>query len=639
VSLWHETLIIDGAKADPDIIDAIPKGGAILRSTMEGAESLELTVSDPDMKFLRSGALTRKGKPSTRQQDLKLAAWQRFAAMRLNLDGVWFRFAGAQGNYDAQPWSITLTFESELATLMRLVDDPFKWSRGKGTRLGFIHNLAVRAQNRDLSDRGILTFTTYSPDPFAKEDVAKVKDPDRKKGLSSSAHLTIKGNAINAEQRRNLTISLTEAEKQNANERVFLAMIVAGIGESQFQVIPNSAGSDYGGVFQGKFKGTNPQFAIGDTKGMAHYFLAGGKGFQAGGAIKLAASNAALTPGAIAYKVEGSRSNFISDDAAEAFYQQNINEAKTILEAWGGASTTYTVVESFEFRAGEKDPTTGRRENYWDASGRLVDDRRWRRFASRNALWLGPDSWFFKNRPTYVIDGNKNFASQGVLGMTFSADIGMPLSEVKIRAIAPRWTAAAGTVWHFDAPEMPIDGRWLIWDNELDLTQSVEVAGITLRRPAPAKKEPAPTTRTRSETAPETGTARDRIVKAAKKALGKQPHYAYEQSRPMHKGLFDFPKVTRRDVDGSTAQRTASCASTARSSSRSSTRRPASATRTAAATTAPATRAPSSPTASAPTTRSPATSCFYGSGRSVRPRRRLHRRRPGDRDGRQPRAR
>jgi hypothetical protein len=127
--------------------------------------------------------------------------------MRLSLDGVWFRFAGWQGNYDTQPWSITLTFESELATLMRQQDEPFKWSRGKGTRLGFIHNLAVRAQNRDLSDRGILTFTTYSPDPFAKEDVAKIKDADRKKGLSKSAHLTIKGNAINAEQRRNLEIS------------------------------------------------------------------------------------------------------------------------------------------------------------------------------------------------------------------------------------------------------------------------------------------------------------------------------------------------------------------------------------------------------------------------------------------------
>jgi hypothetical protein len=94
MGLWHEAVIIDGSRIDPNVTDAIQQGGAVLTSTMDGAESLELTVADPDMRFLRSGALTRKGKPRSRQQDLKLAAWQRFAAMRLSFDGVYFRFAG-----------------------------------------------------------------------------------------------------------------------------------------------------------------------------------------------------------------------------------------------------------------------------------------------------------------------------------------------------------------------------------------------------------------------------------------------------------------------------------------------------------------------------------------------------------------
>jgi hypothetical protein len=63
MGLWHETVVIDGSRIDPNVTDAIQQGGAVLTSTMEGAESLELTVADPDMRFLRSGALTRKGKP------------------------------------------------------------------------------------------------------------------------------------------------------------------------------------------------------------------------------------------------------------------------------------------------------------------------------------------------------------------------------------------------------------------------------------------------------------------------------------------------------------------------------------------------------------------------------------------------
>jgi hypothetical protein len=503
MGLWHEAVIIDGSRIDPNVTDAIQQGGAVLTSTMDGAESLELTVADPDMRFLRSGALTRKGKPRSRQQDLKLAAWQRFAAMRLSFDGVYFRFAGCQFNYDEPPWSSVLTFESEAATLMRLADKPMKSRRGQVTRALFIYNMAIAARGGAFSTDP-LEFQILSADPFQKQDIAKVKDDNRDKGISPQTHLTIKGLRITPEQRRNITISLTEADKQIASERVMLAMLVAGIGESGFRVIPNSKGSDYGGVFQGKYKGSNPQFDIGDTKGMAHSFLVGGKGFQAGGAIKLAAANSDMTPGTIAYKVEGDISNFSSAAVAEGFYQQHITEAKNILAAWGGAGKTVTIRENYEYRAGSRDQATRKRENYWDASGRLMDEVRWRRFVTRNVMWLGPDEWFFKNKPTFVIDGGKNFASQGLLGFTGDADVGMPVSELKLRVVAPRWTATAGKVFEFDAPEMPLDGRWLIWDSSLDLTQSVEITQLTLRRPAPTKKEPAPTVKAKTVGAAET---------------------------------------------------------------------------------------------------------------------------------------
>lgn len=550
---WDENLTIDGSRLDADITTLVRT--ATLTRTMEGAESLDLQIFDEDMDFLVAGVLTRRGKASTVAQQLQQAAWERYGRSALSLDGVFFRFAGVSFNYAIPPWTVTLTFEAELATLMRQQTKAVKSSRGKQTRLAFIRRLANTAQIGALSDRGVNTFGIFMPDVDHRDPVAKAQPATRQKGISPHAHLTIDGVQIDAEQRRNITIALTEAEDQNASERVMLAELCAGMAESGFRAIPNGSGSDYGGVFQGKFKGTNPQFKIDDTKGMAHSFLAGGKGYQGGGAIKLAASNAAMTPGEIALRVEGSLANFHGDtQRAIAFYQNFATEAANVLAAWGGADRTVSVNESFEFKAGGP-KSGGGHNNYWADSGTLADVRRWRRFATANTLYVGPDEWFFRNQPAFVINGSppdgmsrKHWLSQqGFLGLTGDADVGMPTSEVTVSLLAPRWTTSPGTTFEFAALG-PLTGRWLIWKSVQDITQTVERADVTLRAPQPERKEPAPTTRARTESTPGTGSPRDLIVAAAKKALKYVPQYVYEQSRPFPDHLIPLgPEILHMD--------------------------------------------------------------------------------------------
>lgn len=551
---WDENLLIDGSRMDASVAGLIPQGGATLTRNMEAGDQLELKILDPDMDFLVSGILTRRGKASTVAQQLQDAAWERYGRAALTLDGVFFRLAGVNFNYATPPWTITLTFESELASLMRQKTRAVKSSRNHMSRLAFISYLANLSQVSLTRDQGLAGFGIFTPDATKKDPVAKAQPAERKKGISASAHVTINGVQITADQRRNITISLTEAEDQNASERVMLAELCAGMAESGFQVIPNAGGSDYGGVFQGKFKGSNPQFKIDDTKGMAHYFLAGGKGYQGGGAIKLAAANADMSPGEIALRVEGSRSNFISDEAAIGFYQDYLTEATNVLAAWGGADRTVTVNESFEFKAGGPKPGGGH-NNYWADSGTLASDRRWRRFATANTLFVGPDSWFFRGMPAFIIDGNpqagqsrkQRLTEQGFLGFTGDADVGMPISQLKINLLAPRWTTSPGTTFEFYNLG-GITGRWLIWESVQDLTATVERADVTLRAPQPEKKEPAPTPRTRTESTPDTGSPRDLIVAAAKKALKYVSQYQYEQSRPFPDHLIPLgPEILHID--------------------------------------------------------------------------------------------
>jgi hypothetical protein len=55
---------------------------------------------------------------------------------------------------------------------------------------------------------------------------------------------------LNPEQMAQAARALRVADQLNAGELPTLAMLVAGLGESNFNPVPNAAGSGYCGVFQ-----------------------------------------------------------------------------------------------------------------------------------------------------------------------------------------------------------------------------------------------------------------------------------------------------------------------------------------------------------------------------------------------------
>jgi cell wall-associated NlpC family hydrolase len=548
VTLVGEELLIDGLTVDPNVSNSIIN--ATHTRTMDGAASIDLTVHDPNMQLLLSGALTKPGRPSARQKRFEEAAWDRFGSARMALDGFFFRLAGVDPSYDASEQSITITFEDECASILRAQSKAIKWKRGEriepgkkhglrpATRADFIENMWLEARFHD--PLGTRTGRFFSPQQSAVEPVAKVKVEPRKKGLSDKT-LTIADAAITRAQRHELVIALTEADAQRAGELATLAMLVAGCGESTWRPIPNSGGSPYTGVFQGSksiFKAT-------DTQAEAHYFLRGGKGYQAGGAIDYASKNPDATPGTIAFNVEGDRSNFTSDAQAAGFYDKFGDEAKAILSAWGGAGKQTVIRERFEFKAGGR--SSGQKTTWWDSAGDLADEVRWRRFADANILYFVPDDWLFSRKPTFVIDvkdGLHSLVQQGVTSFRPTMDIGKPVGEILLNVEAPRWTVPPGCVFELTHCG-PLTGRWLAWEVQHDLTARVERAQVTLRRPAPKKKEPAPAARTGilTESTPDKGSVRDRIVSAARKAHGLISHYRYGQVRPMPSSLYAFPHI------------------------------------------------------------------------------------------------
>lgn len=133
---------------------------------------------------------------------------------------------------------------------------------------------------------------------------------------------------LDAEQFRNASISLQVSDGLHAPALAVLSMVVSALGESDFRVVPNRQGSGYCGVYQ-----AHPaNIACSNTREQATRFLLGGKGFQAGGAIRLA-KRGGLSPGTIATLVEAS-------GQPGSFYDAHRARAARIIAAWraGGAA-------------------------------------------------------------------------------------------------------------------------------------------------------------------------------------------------------------------------------------------------------------------------------------------------------------
>jgi cell wall-associated NlpC family hydrolase len=540
VTLVGERLLVDGDKLDARIDGRLTSAEHV--STMEGASSLELTIADNDLELLRSGVLTRPGRPNRRQkllQDFDQAAWARFGAARLELDGAFFRLAGVSGQYDSPPWTITLTFENEIAALMRHMTSPVKWSRGTVTRAEVIHILA----RRTMRAHGV-QFGYFSPQEGQRQPQAKPDTEQATKGIHPNKQLTVQGSPASREQRKNMETVLAVADEEKAGERATLALLEACIQESWFRNLPGGHSSSVGilqllNIHLGGSTSTNGGRR--DVELVARKFLTDGYWIK-GGAIKLATRNPDWTPGKIAQNVQGSG----ADSGDGGTYEQWRAEADAILDAWGGVSRLQVIRERFEFRAGGRRKGETKARDYWTDSGELAEKVRWRRFAHANILWFVSDEYLFQQRPTVIL--NRGALTPGVLGVTFDADVGLPVSEITLRALTARWSTPAGAV--IDVEDLgPLNGRWLTWMHRQNLLR--DTSTLTLRRPAPQLKEPAASTRVRqsTETAPESGTPRAEIVKQARKALKQRARYRYRQIRPMPASLFPDNLVEIIEVD------------------------------------------------------------------------------------------
>jgi murein DD-endopeptidase MepM/ murein hydrolase activator NlpD len=315
----------------------------------------------------------------------------------------------------------------------------------------------------------------------------------RAQGIHDGAHVTIKGAPVTARQKRNIEISLGEADRLHAPKRAILAMLCAGIQESGFDDrLRDYATGTHRGVFQSN------QIPQHDTRRQAHYFLTGGYGFGAGGAIELA-RHSAFSAGEIALKVEVSGTD-------SGLYSNWLGEAKKIYNAYGGIEGAGGAGGSGADR-GSNDSGAGdrsghfettpynfevkRSETYWDAMNSLADEVKWALFVDGDHVYYEKETVLIRQKPARVI----HRSDPSVISFSANWDIRKIATEANLELACSPFEFRAGDVLQLEGfgpatsgSTVSLPGRWLV--NEISRDRYSLVSQFTLKQPTRPGREP-----------------------------------------------------------------------------------------------------------------------------------------------------
>jgi hypothetical protein len=300
------------------------------------------------------------------------------------------------------------------------------------------------------------------------------------KGLAQTPNLTLGGLPMSAAQKTVANTLLGECSRLNAPLVCWEAILYAAYNETRVGSDPktyvnNSAGAI--GVLQGtdSYWDSHPR----DVAGQADCFLQGGKGFQGGGAIRLA--NSGITdPEKIAETVE-------QGGVYPTSWSQLSNEVQKVIAAYGGPSNTGagvgggTTTGSYAF-------TRGANETSYDCIMRLASEVAWYAFVRQNRLWFVSGNYLFSQAAQLTVEAGQN----GVDFVNPNLDVGARdgIAQCMVYGRTALWTALPGMVVEVKN-RGPASGKWVVAQVESHPRDATQQCVITLQKPIPARPEPA----------------------------------------------------------------------------------------------------------------------------------------------------
>ncbi|UTI62244.1 C40 family peptidase [Paraconexibacter antarcticus] len=536
------------------------------RSQISGASTLTVDLIDPDWVILTSGFLD-------------LDENGRLDTIEVNYpDGSdsWWRLVGVDASLDLSGPNVTLTFEDRVVAYLRDHWGPKTVPPGTTTRAQFLKSnvdevgrtggvpklrfvcpslpdvqplaadttTAVASSSATPAQLTALSGTTIVQTP-AQQKAAAAK-ASKSRGVHPKAAITVKGQPANAVQIANINALLGTAELLKAGPLATVALICAGIGESDMGAAPDTFTAKYQGVLQGD----PANIDVHDPTALAAAFLKGGKGFQAGGAMAL--SRTVSDPGEIATKVEAS-------GEPGSFYGQWAPEARAIIAAYGGialgsqadalsGASAAPVSDVSQLTRGTLDNPD---EDSWDCGSRLAQEVDWFWFADTLSVYFmsGPD--LIGQTPALYLDRVEDRAMISRLDTSVDNTSFTHVQPTTGKKKTPSRVAKADapSEVHLDlvcAPDQyragevfvlrgcgPADGRWIVQDATRNNLADIHTTFTLVLPPEPLPEPRAQDTATGAVAMPTTNTVTKGklagVAQAAEIALQQKDKYVYTE--------------------------------------------------------------------------------------------------------------
>ena len=458
-------------------------GGSVqsvtLNRTIEGSSSVTVQVYDPERKVLNASLLA--------------------SHFDIQLDGLWFRYIGAQ----KQGKTIILTFEDRDVAILRELKGPKKAFRANMTRAEFILSLVREARPK---------IAFYAPELHVRQRVQNSRQAKTTKGQKAAlrqpglgrqdlGHITVKHAKASLQQIGYINTVLDTGMSMGAALKVLIASIMTITQESDVSNLTGSGGVDVGLFSQNAHDDWPATRDPAKDAGASNGFFPK--------AIRANKANPKLSLNDLCQAVQAS-------GVPNAYGQWEKEATATVNEYLGGAGAGGTITQTvqhpyvFEVKKGE---------DYWAAIQRLAGEVKWRAFMCNGRLFYISETDLLKGQVRLAIDGD----TTGVDNVDFDYHKNKPVTECTVTAWIADWAAPPGSVATLadygpasigsgDAPSAKPGisdnqvaatgvgrGRYIVSTISSDLRRAApspaDLATITLKKPTkPLPEPPSPTT-------------------------------------------------------------------------------------------------------------------------------------------------
>lgn len=454
--------VVGNKRLDANVRASVTDGH--VEDSIDKTPEFSITIHDPDWELLNSGAMSR--------------------AVDVNVGNRWYRLNAVDVSDD----DVTCTFIVRNAAYLMAHNKRRTANRKNTTRAEFILSLVRSVKKARIPFVCHQLHQIQSIEPVTLNRRGERRDKGLPRGKDARG-ITVKGTPADSEQLSNMEAVVDEGVQANGPYRALVGAIMCIIQESTAR--RSATAGQFVGLFQQSSRYGWPATRDPHKDAPAFY-----KQF-----IPIVRANPHADLGTLIAKVQGPlhpEEYALGCDRWRAEAEKVVKEYAGLGKSSGGSGTPGLRYNEYKKRYNfeVQQNGDGTNENYLAAIYRLAEEVNW------SAFWVNDELHFESEEDLFKSKFRMRILRDDVETISASIDEHRKANEMTISQYIHNWYAPVGSVVVFGPPpgttmiaganvhDNPLNGRWLVTNIRRPINSGL--AEITLSKPIPESKEPAP---------------------------------------------------------------------------------------------------------------------------------------------------